>query len=221
MRRATTTTTTTAKETKKRVQRDLLRRHVVEAAERTFATRGFAGTRMQDIADAAGLALATLYTIVDGKEDLYAEIHRTRGRALFEAAASATKGAGSAWAALLQAMRAYAEFLLRHPDYLTLHLQESQPWALTPRFATDEQMTLWREGLDLTVAMFKAAIAEGAVVDESPELLARLMIADHQVFLGEWELNGRKEPPESLLARMLAHAERAFAARPHAPRRKK
>lgn len=198
------------KEAVKRARRDLHRQALVAAAERVFAARGYEGTHMQEVAAEAGLALATVYGLVGGKQELYAEVHRDGGRALLAVAMNATAGQGSAFAALLAGIRAYVEYLVAHPDYLRLHLLESQPWALQPRFTSGEQGRLWREGLELTVTMFRAAIAEGAVVDEDPALLGRLMIAAHQVFLGEWVEQGMSEAPESLVARMQAHVERAF-----------
>ncbi len=194
----------------KRARRDVHRQHLLDAAERVFAQRGYERTRMQDIAAEAGLALATVYGIVPGKEELYAEVHATRGRGLLQAAMAGTVGVDSAFNALHSGVRAYAEYLLAHPDYLILHLQESQPWALKPRFTTSEQSRLWREGLELTVEVFRAAIAEGSVIDESPALLARLMVAAHQVFLGEWVEQGMNESPASLVSRMQAHLERTF-----------
>jgi len=195
-------------------RRDVGRGHLVEAAERVFARRGYEGARMQEIAAEAGLALATVYGLYEGKEELYAEVHRVRGQALLERAAAASAGTGSAWAALLAAVRAYAEHLAEHPDYLRLHLHESQPWALRPRFTSRTQHALWQEGLRLTVEVFRAAIAEGAVVDGPAELHARLMIAAHQVFLGEWVEDGMREPAAKLVARMQAYVERAFARPP-------
>ncbi len=191
---------------RREVQREALR----AAAERVFAARGFPRTRMQEIAAEAGLALATVYGLTGGKAELYAEVHRERGRALLDRAAAAAAGAGSALAGLLAGVRAYAEYLTGSPDYLRLHLQESQPWALAPRFTSPEQARLWREGLELTVSVFRAAIAEGAVVEEDPRLLARLMIAAHQVFLGEWVEAGMKEPADDLIDRMQRHVVRAF-----------
>ena len=191
-------------------RRDIGRSHLVEAAERVFAERGYEGARMQDIAAEAGLALATVYGLFDGKEQLYAEVHRVRGQALLQRAAQATVGARSAWDALLASVCAYAEHLVEHPDYLRLHLRESQPWALSPRFSSDTQNALWREGLELTVVAFAAALAEGSVVDGPPELHARLMIAAHQVFLGEWVENGMREQKAELVRRMQAYVERAF-----------
>jgi TetR/AcrR family fatty acid metabolism transcriptional regulator len=202
-----------AKAALKAARRDVERTHLVDAAERVFARRGYEGARMAEIAAEAGLALATVYGLCEGKEELYTEIHRLRGRALLERAAVASAGAGSAWQALIAGVRAYAEHLAAHPDYLRLHLLESQPWALRPRFTSRTQDALWREGLELTVAAFRAAIDEGSAVDGSPELHARLMIAAHQVFLGEWIEEGMRESPSALIERMQAYVERAFGRR--------
>ncbi|HEY7956069.1 MAG: TetR/AcrR family transcriptional regulator [Polyangia bacterium] len=201
------------REVVRQARRDVQRQHLLDAAERVFAARGYDATRMQHVAGEAGLAIATVYGIVGSKQALYAEVHRARGRELLERAMAATVGAGSAFAALLEGVKGYAEYLLAHPDYLRLHLQESQPWALHPRFTSADQGRLWREGLELTVTVFQAAIAEGSVIDESPALLGRLMIAAHQVFLGEWVAQGMKERPEAVVARMQQHVERAFATR--------
>jgi TetR/AcrR family transcriptional regulator len=202
-----------------KAKREGQRARLMAGAERVFAHRGYEGAKMQEVADEAKLALATVYTIAGSKEELYAELHRVRGRALLEAAAAGTQGAGSAWSALRGGMRAYAEYLVANPSYLQLHLRENQPWALAPRFTTQTQGRLWQEGLELLVQAFIAAIAEGSIVDENPALLARLTIAAHQVFLGEWVGAGMKESPASLLARMEEHVERAFAKRGHGNKR--
>jgi AcrR family transcriptional regulator len=204
------------KESLKRARRDADRRHLIDAAERVFADRGYEGTHVQDVAAEAGLSLASLYALVDGKAELYAEIHATRGRALLERAGAATKpdpaaeGGAPAMETLLRGVRAYVEFLVEHPHYLRLQLLESQPWALRPRFPSSEQQRQWRSGLQLTVEVFRAAIAEGSVVEEDPQTLGRLMIAAHQVYLGEWVEAGMKEPAEALVRRMQLHVRRAF-----------
>lgn len=203
-----------AKQQVREARRDVHRTLLIEAAERVFAERGYEKTRMQDVAAQSGLAMATVYGIVASKEELYAEVHRARGRAMLEAAIQATVGVDSAFAALLAGIRAYTEFLVHHPHYLRLHLQESQPWAMQPNFHSDEQARLWKEGLLLTTEVLRAAIAEGTVVHEDPTVLARLMIASHQVFLGEWVAQGMAEQPAELVARMQAHAERAFGTKP-------
>jgi AcrR family transcriptional regulator len=198
----------------RQARREAMRQTLHDAAERVFARRGYEQAHVQQIADEAGVAIATLYAMTGAKEKLWAEVHRARGRALLQAAMDATVGASDAWDALRRGVRAYAEFLTARPDYLRLHLQESQPWALSPRFTSDEQSRLWREGLEMTVEVFRAAIAEGSCIPESPRLLARVMIATHQVYLGEWVEEGMKEPRDLLVARMLDQLERTFATRP-------
>jgi AcrR family transcriptional regulator len=202
-----------AKEQLRRARRDVHQHHLLETAERVFAARGYEGTHMAHIADEAGLALATVYKLAGSKEELYAAVHRERGGAMLDAAVQATTGAGSAWRGLLAGVAAYAQFLVEHPDYLVLHLQESQPWALQPRFISAPQTRLWEQGLELTVQVFQTAIAEEDAIEEDPTLMARLMIAAHQVYLGEWVQSGMKEPPKDLILRMQAHVVRAFGAR--------
>ena len=199
-----------AKQQVREARRDVHRTLLIEAAERVFAACGYDKTRMQDVAAESGLAMATVYGIVSSKEELYAEVHRVRGRAMLEAAIQATVGVESAFEAFLAGIGAYTEFLVHHQHYLRLHLHESQPWAVQPRFHSDEQAQLWKEGLQLTTEVLRAAIDEGSVVDENPTVLARLMIAAHQVFLAEWVAQGMVEAPAALVARMQAHAERAF-----------
>jgi len=47
------------------------RERVLDAAEALFAERGFAGTALRDVAEAAGLRIPSLYNHFSGKEALY------------------------------------------------------------------------------------------------------------------------------------------------------
>lgn len=198
------------KERVKKARAGAYREIVLEAAERVFAEHGYEGAKMQDIAAEAGLALATVYGAVGGKEDLYGAIHAERGQALLAEAAERSARARSPREALGLGVEAYVAFLARHPAYLRIHLKESQPWALSPRFRTEIQRRQWRQGLELTVAVFRAGIADGTFVADDPERMARLMIATHQVFLVDWVESDMEEPTAALVARMVAHLERAF-----------
>lgn len=51
--------------------RDMYRDSILEAAERVFAARGFAGTRMSDVAREAGLGTGTLYNYFKNKQDIF------------------------------------------------------------------------------------------------------------------------------------------------------
>jgi AcrR family transcriptional regulator len=202
------------RDTASSAKRALYRTLILDAAERVFAKRGYAGTKMSDVAAESGLALATVYGAIAGKEELYAAIHEARGRALLERARSASGAATSAFAAILIGVETYVGFLAEHRDYLRIHLNEAQPWALDPKFICNEQKRQWKQGLELSTAVFGAAITEGTVIGGDPALHARLMIAAHQVFLVAWVEAGMKEPVASLVARMQDHLRRTFAAPP-------
>lgn len=55
-------------------RRDLLEAEILEAAERLFAERGFAGTNLADVAEATGLTRPALYYYVRSKEDLLSKV---------------------------------------------------------------------------------------------------------------------------------------------------
>ncbi|HEX8868099.1 MAG TPA: helix-turn-helix domain-containing protein, partial [Lentzea sp.] len=59
---------------------------VRRAAVELFAARGFHGTGIRDLAQAAGLSSATLYHYMGTKEDLLVEIMRTSLTRLIESA---------------------------------------------------------------------------------------------------------------------------------------
>lgn len=56
------------------VRRSLVENEIYEQATRLFAERGFAGTSLQDIAEAVGLTRPALYHYVSNKDDLLAKL---------------------------------------------------------------------------------------------------------------------------------------------------
>jgi AcrR family transcriptional regulator len=65
------------------------REEILNAARRVFAERGFRGTTIADIADAAGIALGTIYLYFPSKEDVFAALNQR----LLEIISSAVVGA--------------------------------------------------------------------------------------------------------------------------------
>lgn len=56
------------------VRRDLVENEIYDHAARLFAERGFAGTSLQDVADAMGLTRSALYYYVKNKDELLARL---------------------------------------------------------------------------------------------------------------------------------------------------
>jgi AcrR family transcriptional regulator len=52
------------------------REHILAAARRVFASRGFRGTTIADIADEANIALGTIYLYFASKEDVFAALNQ-------------------------------------------------------------------------------------------------------------------------------------------------
>lgn len=191
---------------------DVYRSLVLEAAEELFAEHGFEATRMQQVAEAAGLSVGTLYGLVAGKAELYAEVQRERGAELLASVGPMIErvDADDPVELLITGVRAYVRFLVAHPSYLKMQLREVAAWASGPSPATTEQYETWNQGQLLTTRIFERAVREGRVVDEDPRLLARTMIAMQQVHLAHWVEGGMRDDPERLIDGIVRQLRRSF-----------
>ena len=68
------------KKSARRSARLAFRSDLHAAAEAVFAEKGFAATKMTDIAERAGVAVGTLYNYFPSKEEIFQEIFATRSR---------------------------------------------------------------------------------------------------------------------------------------------
>src|SRR5690606_111783 len=151
---------------------------------------GFDAAKMQDVASAAGISLGTLYGIFEGKLELFTAIHEERGRELLERASSVTIPLDDPLEAMLMGVRTYIEFLVARPNYLRIHLFEGDAWAFGGRLRTEEQRRQFSLGLQLIADLYRRGMEAGLFFEEDPELMARLMIAQHQVLLADFVERG-------------------------------
>jgi AcrR family transcriptional regulator len=97
-----------------RVPRAVREEQLLEVAEQVFATQGYQGTSIEDIARTAGVTRPVVYDHFGSKEGIYlACVRRARGeleRLINEAAGSSDDPAGQLWAGI----NAYFEFVERH-----------------------------------------------------------------------------------------------------------
>jgi len=80
--------------------------------------KGFSGTKLSDIAEAAGIAKGSLYQYFDSKEEIYTRLGNNV-RSLFETQADLDAG-GSAVERLEQFIRSRVEVILQHPLEIAL-----------------------------------------------------------------------------------------------------
>ena len=192
----------------------LYRTHILEAAERVFAERGFENAKLQEISTLADLSMGTIYSIFASKDDLFLALLEARGTELRDLAREVAAANGSAREALDRLIEAYIDYFVGHPTFLTMHLKLGHSWVLEPATASEGQVRIWQEIHESQSAIFRRGVAEGAFVDEDPALLAKLFSAMDQVVLADWAGQGMKAGRAELVERMRRMAERAFCRAP-------
>lgn len=68
------------------------REEILDAARTVFGQRGFRGTTIADIAEAAGIALGTIYLYFPSKEDVFAALNQRLQKIISDAVSQATEG---------------------------------------------------------------------------------------------------------------------------------
>jgi AcrR family transcriptional regulator len=187
---------------------------ILDAAEKVFATKGYGGAKIKDIADAAGLALGTVYALFPSKREVFSAVHAHRGEGLITRILGSSRDAHTPLASLCRMLHAACEFYAEHPFYLRMHLYSGTAWA-TPRLDVDEERQIFDQGMGALVALFDQAESCGELVDgEPPERCARLCIAIAQVLLFEWEAESFATPAADVAARFERTLVRALARAP-------
>jgi AcrR family transcriptional regulator len=187
---------------------------IVEAAEKVFATKGYGGAKIKDVADAAGLALGTVYALFPSKREVFSAVHANRGEGLIGRILAASQDAPSPLASLSRMLHAACEFYADHPWYLRMHLYSGTSWA-APRLDVEEERQIFDQGMGALVALFEQAASRGELVhDEPPERCARLCVAIAQVLLFEWEAGSLATPAAEVAARFERTLLRALAPAP-------
>ncbi len=196
------------------------RQHILEAAERVFAERGFEAAKVQEISQLAGLSMGTIYAIFPSKHDLHRAILEVRGQELLGLARAVAARHLPPREALRALIEVYVDYFVAHPAFLRMHLRSGTSWAMSPSPGTDEQIEKWREIHELQAEVFRRGSAEGVFVKEDPGYLARMFTVMDQVLLSDWVAGGMKTGREELVRRLGAMVERAFCRGPEQrPRR--
>jgi AcrR family transcriptional regulator len=188
-------------------KRQAYRQVVVDCAEELFAGRGVAATRVEEIAQAAGIAPRTLYSVFSGKQEIVDEVCERRRVELVAYATERAATAGtSPFEALVSSVRASTEFFLGHPDYLRMELNEGLAWAdeRSSRSAT------WYDAFDGYVRLFERCRRDGSIRPGEPRAFARALLAMQQSQLAHWVTEGMHAPADPVVEAVETLVVRAF-----------
>ena len=175
---------------------------IIDAAERLFANRGYEGTKIQDIATESGISLGTLYSVFDGKSDIYQAVHDERLGRLFLLAGRTMASDDKAAERLMQGNRVFIRWLTEHPDFLRIHLNNSGAWASNPQEVGEGLVNAWRRGIDLIALVIDEAMREGDAFRGDSVIAARTMVAIQQVHMSAWVEAGVQSDADELANRI-------------------
>lgn len=191
----------------------LYREHIMDVAEKIFAEQGFANTRMQDIAADAGISLATLYQSYPSKQELHRALLIERDRQMLNLVMEQTRVGFSmpeSVEELLLFQETHLHFLLEHPDYLRMQLQEGHAWYHTGAQPTQDEQQMWDQGLAFLEQILLWGMKKGLFSPGDPRHQGRLLLAMQQTRLANWVLDGMNEAHEAVIARIQADFVRLF-----------
>lgn len=100
------------------------REEILARAAEVFARRGYPGTDMQAVADAAGVAKGTVYLYFPSKEDLFLAAVDQGLKELLAFVDAAVEGLGPSLELIDRAIRAYLRFFKEHPEQVELLILE-------------------------------------------------------------------------------------------------
>lgn len=176
------------------------RAQLLEVALGLFASGGFHGTSMEDIADAAGVTKPVLYQHFDSKQQLYLELMETVSGELLEAVTSSAAAQASPHQQVLAGFRAYFRFVRERTAAFQLLFGSGARTA-------DEFAAEAIEKMEDHVAAMVAGFIEADVDPEHRGLLAYAIVGLAEVTGRRWVARAGSAPldpeaGESLAARL-------------------
>jgi len=207
--------TAKAQESLRDKKRELYRGAVLDAAERVFGEVGYEATKVQRIAAEAGVSLTTLYSVLPSKWEIYRAVNRRRLNEVMSLAQDMFQRDASSLDTLIAATRMQLAFFMRHRDFTKMQLKEVTAWSTIELLRSPEQIEALGAGLELSANLLRQGIKDGYLIDDDPELMARMLIASQQVRLAMWMDRGCKEDPDRVADAALRHLLRSYCKTEH------
>lgn len=166
--------------------RDLRRSNILSLAQQLFSQKGYEATTMAEIAQAANLAVGTLYKIFKDKHDLYqtlvADTVQDFERRL---AVVMTESTGDELAQIHKYIDVGAQLFVEHLPFIRVYFSETGAAFLftTAGLEDDAFQSYWRIVAALRET-FRRGVEKGLFVDIDPAVLALGLEGVHNAFLG-------------------------------------
>ncbi len=162
------------------------RQRLLDAGARLFRERGYAGTRLSDIAEAAGIQTGSMYYYFASREELVLEILRVgvdNAWVVVDAALSALPDGASPGDRLHAAIRAHVTLVLETSDYASAH---PRIVGEVPTQVREQHMAVQRAYGDHWHALLVDARDVGAIDPALDLFVARLLVFSAMNGLADW-----------------------------------
>ena len=201
-----------AKPASSRAERAAERRAaIIEAALDEFVASGFAATRLDDVAQRAGVAKGTIYLHFKDKETLFQELVRTAMGPLIGRLATPPPAGGSARAAIEGFARSFAQEVLetRRGDIVRLIIAEGARFPSVADFYYREVVS---RGMAAMRALVQLGIDSGEITQPGLARFPQLVVAPAIVAVIWQGLFGRHAPLDAS-AMLAVHLDLIFGER--------
>jgi AcrR family transcriptional regulator len=212
---STTASSPRAQESLRDKKRELYRGAVLDAAERVFGEVGYEATKVQRIAAETGISLTTLYSVLPSKWEIYRAVNRRRLNEVMTLAQDVFAKDASSLDTLIAATRMQIGFFMERLDFTKMQLKEVTAWSTIELLRSPEQIEALGSGLELAAGLFRQCIEDGYLIDDDPELMARMVIASQQVRLAMWMDRGCEEDPDQVADAALRQLLRSYCKTEH------
>lgn len=176
-------------------ERAARRTELLAAAEALFQERGYQGTTMAALAEAAELPLATIYTLFPAKEQIYFTLVEERAAALFAAVEAASAGAEPGLARLLAVVERVVAFFEAHRAFFQLFISTRSGLEWTVKDDLGEAVNrIYNRHLDLMETIVTEAIARGEVKPLPPAEITHAIAGLMNAFIFQWVVERTDRP---------------------------
>ncbi len=168
------------------------RRKILDAAAKTFRKRGYAGTRLNDIADAAAIRAGSIYYHFASKEQLLEQVLDIGIRRVFDAVVrevEALPPGTSSRRIVRAAIEAHLTMLLRHGDYTSANIRLFDQ---VPDDVHDRQVLLRAAYDDFWRKLLTAAREAGEIRADADLTMVRMFLLGALNWSLEWYRPGAK-----------------------------
>ncbi|MEA2862054.1 MAG: hypothetical protein QOC84_10 [Bradyrhizobium sp.] len=187
------------------------RQAIIEAAMDEFIARGFAATRLDDVAKRAGVAKGTIYLHFSDKEALFQELIRTALGPLISRLAAPPPPGGSIRAALEAFAQTFAQEVVatRRGDIVRLIVAEGARFPAIADFYYREVVSRGMAGMRTLIEL---GIARGEIQQQGLTRFPQIVVAPAIVAVIWQGLFGRQAPLDAA-AMLRVHLDLIFGER--------